>query len=99
MPGPKQNNRRVFPDATRQPRQFDAMRKREAKERQEAYDKLSLQEKIDRLPATGATKQRAKLQALLDKKNQKVENEKVVAEKVEAAEQVKKNKSDKKGTK
>lgn len=103
MPGPKQNNRRVYPDATRQPRQFDAMRKREAKERQEAYDKLSLQEKIDRLPDTGATKQRAKLQALLDKKNQKVENEKVVAEKIEAAErvveQVKKNKSEKKGSK
>lgn len=100
MPGKKQDNRRVYPDATRQPRQFDAMRKREAKERQEAYDKLTLQEKMDRLPAEGAKKQRAKLQALLDKKNQKVENEQVLADKIEAAErvveQVKKNTSTKK---
>lgn len=70
MPGKKQDNRRVYPDATRQPRHLDALRKSEAKERQEAYDKLTLQEKIDRLPATGATKQRAKLQALLEKKSQ-----------------------------
>lgn len=80
MPGKKQNNRRVYPDATRQPRQFDAMRKREAKERQEAYDKLTLQEKIDRLPATGATKQRARLQRLLEKKNQPKQEEPVVVQ-------------------
>lgn len=70
MPGKKQDNRRVYPDATRQPRHLDALRKSEAKERQEAYDKLTLQEKVDRLPATGATKQRARLQRLLEKKNQ-----------------------------
>lgn len=70
MPGKKQDNRRVYPDATRQPRHLDSLRKSEAKERQAAYDKLSLQEKIDRLPATGATKQRARLQRLLEKKNQ-----------------------------
>lgn len=69
MPGKKQDNRRVYPDATRQPRHLDSLRKSEAKERQAAYDKLSLQEKIDRLPATGATKQRARLQRLLEKKN------------------------------
>lgn len=98
MPGPKQNNRRVYPDATRQPRQFDAMRKREAKERQEAYAKLSLEEKLARLPAApAAAKQRAKLMALLEKKNQKAENEKVVAEQAEANEQVKQTKKSRKG--
>lgn len=70
MPGKKQDNRRVYPDATRQPRHLDSLRKSEAKARQEAYDKLTLQEKIDRLPSTGATKQRARLQRLLEKKNQ-----------------------------
>lgn len=71
MPGtPKQFNTHRFPDATRQPRHLDRLRKEGAKERQEAYDKLTLQQKIDRLPATGATKQRARLTALLEKKNQ-----------------------------
>lgn len=75
MPGKKQDNRRVYPDATRQPRHLDSLRKSEAKDRQAAYDKLSLQEKIDRLPATGATKQRARLQRLLEKKNQSKQDE------------------------
>lgn len=71
MPGKKQDNRRVYPDATRQPRHLDALRKSDAKERQEAYDKLSLQEKLDRLPAEPhAAKQRARLLSLLAKKAQ-----------------------------
>ena len=71
MPGKKQDNRRVYPDATRQPRHLDALRKSEAKARQEAYDKLSLEEKIARLPAEPhAAKQRARLTSLLAKKGQ-----------------------------
>lgn len=76
MPGtPKQFNTHRFPDATRQPRHLDRLRKEGAKERQEAYAKLSLEEKIDRLPVTGATKQRARLQRLLEKKNQPKQEE------------------------
>lgn len=71
MPGKKQDNRRVYPDATRQPRHLDSLRKSEAVARQEAYDKLSLDEKIARLPAEPhAAKQRARLLALKDKKAQ-----------------------------
>jgi hypothetical protein len=46
------------------------MRRREATERQEAYDKLSLQEKLDRLDRKfpgGAKKQRARLLKALEK--------------------------------
>jgi len=71
MPGKKLDNRRVYPDATRQPRHLDALRKSEAVARQEAYDKLTLDEKIARLPPEPhAAKQRARLLALKDKKNQ-----------------------------
>lgn len=75
MPGPKLNNRRVFPKATRQPFQKDDFRKQEAKERQEAYDKLSTKEKLDRMPPEPhAKKQRARLLALLEQeKKPKVE--------------------------
>jgi hypothetical protein len=70
MPGKKQDNRRVYPDATRQPRHLDALRKSEAKARQEAYDKLTLEEKIARLPPEPhAKKQRARLQVALEKRN------------------------------
>lgn len=71
MPGtPKQFNTHKFPDATRQPRHLDRLRKEGAKERQEAYDKLTLEEKISRLPPEPhAKKQRARLQALLEKRN------------------------------
>lgn len=47
----------------------------EAEERQEAYNKLSLEEKISKLPEGGANKQRAKLMALLEKQNKKQEKE------------------------
>lgn len=71
MPGtPKQFNTHKFPDATRQPRHLDRLRKEGAKERQEAYDKLTLEEKISRLPPEPhAKKQRARLQAALAKRN------------------------------
>lgn len=76
MPGKKQDNRRVYPDATRQPRHLDSLRKEEAKERQEAYDKLTLEEKLAKLPPEpGAAKQRARLLSLLEKKNQKAETQ------------------------
>lgn len=98
MPGKKQDNRRVYPDATRQPRHLDALRKQGAKERQEAYDKLTLEEKIARLPATGATKQRARLQAALEKRKQpKAEPQKTEATPTEVgAEQTKQTKQQKK---
>ncbi len=49
-------------------------RKARADVRQAEYDKLSLQEKIERLPKTGATKQRARLRALVkDSKKTKTE--------------------------
>ena len=69
MPGtPKQFNTHKFPNATRQPRHLDNLRKESARERQEAYDKLTLEEKIARLPAEPhAAKQRARLQAALEK--------------------------------
>jgi len=71
MPGKKLDNRRVYPDATRQPRHLDALRKSEAVARQEAYDKLTLDEKIARLPPEPhAAKQRARLLALKNKKAQ-----------------------------
>ena len=41
--------------------------RKECEERKEAHDKLSLQEKIDRLPEGGAKKERARLEALLAK--------------------------------
>ena len=72
MPGtPKQFNSHRFPDATRQPRHLDRLRKEGAKDRQEVYDKLTLEQKIDRLPAEPhAAKQRARLLALLEKRKQ-----------------------------
>lgn len=72
--GKKQNNNRKYLGA-KGPR-FDNYKFRceEATERQKAYDALSVQERIDLLDrrlgkGVGATKQRAKLQALLEKKN------------------------------
>ena len=72
MPGPKLNNRRVYPDANHQPCHLARLRREGSKERQEAYDKLTLQQKLERLPANGAKKQRARLEALLQKQQEKV---------------------------
>lgn len=47
------------------------MRRQRAEKRQADYDKLSLQEKLDRLPEGGANKQRAKLEVLLKKQQEK----------------------------
>lgn len=53
----------------------EALRK-SAEERQAAYDKLSLSEKLARLPKDGAKKQRARLTAMMnnDKKAPPVHN-------------------------
>ncbi len=53
------------------PAQWKAQRRKEAEERQAAYDKLTIDQKIDKLNAGGfaATKQRKKLYA--QKENQK----------------------------
>lgn len=73
----KLNNRRVYPDANHQPNHKAKFRMDEAKERQEAYDKLSIEEKVAKLDAklgagAGAVKQRARLaKALEDRKNRK----------------------------
>jgi hypothetical protein len=73
----KLNNRRVFPDANKQPRQNANMRKTDALARQAAYDKLSLKEKLERMPPEPhAKKQRARLQALLLKQNETKETPK-----------------------
>ena len=66
----RSDNTRKYPDATRQPRHLDRLRKEGVKERQEAYDKLTLDQKIARLPPEPhAKKQRARLLALQAKKN------------------------------
>jgi hypothetical protein len=94
MPGPKTNNRRVYPEANHQPRQLYSFRVADAKERQEAYDKLTLQQKLDKLPPEPqAKKQRARLLSLLEKQNQpkasptKGETKTVVAEVVTTSKQ------------
>jgi len=69
----KTNNNKKHPDATKQPRHLSSIRQSEAKERQEAYDKLTLDEKIARLPPEPhAKKQRARLLALKNKENSNV---------------------------
>lgn len=72
MPGtPKQYNTHKHPGANHQPNHKAADRKMKAEVRQEFYDKLSLEEKIARLPAEPhAKKQRARLLAALEKRNQ-----------------------------
>lgn len=71
MPGtPKQFNTHKFPNANHQPRHKAEDRKMRAEVRQEFYDKLSLEDKIARLPAEPeAKKQRARLLAALEKRN------------------------------
>jgi hypothetical protein len=56
-------------------------RRNQANARQEAYDKLTIQEKIDRLPPEGAKRQRAKLYAKLEaSKPVKVEDPQAIVE-------------------
>ena len=68
MPGKKADNRRVYPDANHQPRHKAKLRKQWALERQAESDKLTTQQKLDRLPPEPlCKKQRARLLALLAK--------------------------------
>jgi hypothetical protein len=70
MPGPKQNNKRKYPDANHQPCHKAADRKMRAEVRQEVYNELTLEQKIAALPPEPhAKKQRARLMALLAKRN------------------------------
>lgn len=62
-------------------REIRAMRRRFADERQAEYDKLSLKEKLERLPPEpGAAKQRARLTALLNKPVKATEAEAPIAQ-------------------
>ena len=72
MPGPKTNNNRKYPEADRQPRHIASFRVKESKERQEAYDLLTLEQKLAKLPPEPkCAKQRAKLLAKIDKRDRK----------------------------
>lgn len=53
-----------------------AERRKRAEERQVAYDKLTLQEKLAKLPANGAKKQRAKLEAAIQAEAEKAATKK-----------------------
>jgi hypothetical protein len=64
-------NHRRFPDANHQPCHLASIRRQAAQERQAAYDLLSIEEKLSRLPPEPACqKQRARLQPQLSS-NQK----------------------------
>jgi hypothetical protein len=66
----KVNGPKRFPEANHQPRQKAMDRKTKAQVRQEVYDELTLEQKIAALPPEPySKKQRAKLMALLEKKN------------------------------
>ena len=47
-------------------------RRKKAEARQAEYDKLTLEQKLAKLPETGAKKQRAKLEAALEKSKAKI---------------------------
>ena len=70
----KLNNRRVYPDANHQPNHKAKFRVDEAKERQEYYNNLSIEEKVAKLDTklgagAGAVRQRARLAAQLEERN------------------------------
>ena len=68
MIGKRSNNDRKFPEANHQPRHHAKLRKEWALERQTEYDKLTLQQKLDRLaPEPHCKRQRDRLLALLEK--------------------------------
>ena len=71
MPGtPKQFNTHKHPNANHQPRQKAHDRKLSALARQDVYSELTLEQKIAALPPEPhAKKQRARLQAALEKRN------------------------------
>jgi hypothetical protein len=66
----KLNNRRKFPNANHQPCHKAAERKLKAEARQDVYNELTLEQKIAALPPEPqAKKQRARLLALLERRN------------------------------
>lgn len=66
----KENNRHKYSDANRQPRQKASDRKAKALGRQDAYNELTLEQKIAALPPEPySKKQRARLLALLEKQS------------------------------
>jgi hypothetical protein len=70
MPGPKENNRQVYPDANHQPRQKAAERLALAQDRQKINDGLTLEQKIAKLPPEPySKKERARLLSALAKRN------------------------------
>lgn len=72
MPGPKTNNRQKYPQADRQPRHIAHLRAADLKERQDAYDLLTLEQKLAKLPPEPrCAKQRAKLLAKIEKRDRK----------------------------
>lgn len=86
MPGKRSNNDRKYPDANHQPRHKAKLRKQWALERQAESDKLTPQQKLDRLPSEPHCKrQRDRLLALLAKPA-KVVPEPVVAQQQATAE-------------
>ena len=57
-------------------KQMKEERRKRAEKAKEEYDKLSLQEKLDRLPPDGAQKQRARLlKQIEESKNKKINKE------------------------
>lgn len=82
-------SKRGFPITT----QIREFRRKNAEARQAEYDKLTLQQKLDRLPANGAKRQRARLEAALNKQSQKP------AEQVPAQEAAKPNNNQQQKTK
>lgn len=64
-----------------------AERRKRAEERNAEYNKLTLQQKLEKLPTNGANRQRAKLQAAIQAAAEKVQAEKLAtAEKAKAKE-------------
>lgn len=61
----KENNIRKHPGESGPRPDKASFKREEAIERQTTYDKLSVEEKLSKLPANGAKKQREKLSALL----------------------------------
>jgi hypothetical protein len=80
----KVNNNHKWPDADRQPRHIAHLRAQEAKERQDAYDLLTLEQKLEKLPPSPlCDKQRAKLLAKIDKRDRKPQPKEVAAKPAE----------------
>ena len=90
MANPKENYNRKYPDANHQPCHKAAERVGKAEARQEAYDALTLQQKIAQLPPEPySKKQRARLLVLLEKQNNKAPAVKEAAPKPEVADKPK----------